>query len=143
MSELITQFLKNGCRERKSLMVSMSSISYLFHLFEKFTDDKRRTAPYIYKTLTFLVVECFDNSEVRTEVVQKFLQMFSRFKYIPISILAEPYVKRVQLNLENLPVDHLCTRHAPQILEDFNFNVVDFELFQAIVMDPKVELALH
>ena len=112
VSELIIQFMKNGTREKKSALMNMSSIAFLFHLFEKFTDEKSRTAPFIYKTLTFLAIDCFDNSEIRAEFVQKFLQMYTRFKYIPIAILAEPYVKRVQLNLEHMPVDDLTNQRT-------------------------------
>jgi hypothetical protein len=99
-TDQIIQCLKLGCRDIKSSAMRTTSINLAFVLLFDFTKNKNKFAPVIYKALTFLLIDGYNNHEIREEMLKNFITLFTQHTSIPINILCEPLLKLVRLNLE-------------------------------------------
>lgn len=71
----------------------MASVHFLFVLLYVLAQDKNRQAPIIYKALTFMLIEFYNNNELREEILKNFWQLFQQNQQIPVAILLEPLVE--------------------------------------------------
>ena len=85
--------LKKGSRDKKSKAVSILSMNLMSSLLEKFSADKNKYAPIIYKAMTFILIECYVDLELREELLNIFINLFKANKNIPIGILCDPLLK--------------------------------------------------
>ena len=75
--------LKKGCRD-KSKAVSILSMNLMFSLLDSFAADRNRFAPILYKALTFIMVDSYSNLELREEMLNNFINLFTNVPTIPI-----------------------------------------------------------
>jgi hypothetical protein len=123
--ESILRILKKAARDiRKTLTVI--SIELMFRLLERFALEKHASAPILYKTLTFLLVEFYWEIEVRELMLKHFVELYLNFDSIPINILCEPLLKQIEIS-----------QYHPS-----SFNVFDFEFFNSIATHKKLSIAL-
>lgn len=91
-AEAIMRILKKAARDvRRTLTVI--SIELMFRLLERFASEKQGFAPTLYKTLTFLLVEFYWETDVRELMLKHFIDLYAGFDSIPINILCEPLLK--------------------------------------------------
>ena len=57
-------------------------------------------APILFKAMTFILIDCFINVELRTEITKHFATLFREFQGIPIQILREPLLKQITFDQE-------------------------------------------
>ena len=81
--EMIISALSQGCRDR-SKSVSILSIGLMFGLLDTFSNVKNNYAPVIYKALTFILVEVYQNVDLRFEILHNFTSLFRNYPNIPI-----------------------------------------------------------
>ena len=91
--------LKKGTRDRSKAM-SILSMNLMAALLDDFAKDRNKYAPIIYKAMTFILIELFDNLELREEMLNNFISIFKKQPNIPIQILCEPLLKQIWINLE-------------------------------------------
>lgn len=112
----------------------------MFHLLHWFAREKNQMAPMMYKALTFLLLDCFNEPEQRGELLYKFIELFATFRTVPLAILCEPLLRLVRINLEKLhpaeEPDALAALRPPLIM--FQFNTVDFEFFMMLAQHEKL-----
>jgi len=53
-------------------------------LLDSFSKDKNKYAPMIYKGMTFILIECYVNLELREELLNIFINLFKTNSTIPI-----------------------------------------------------------
>jgi hypothetical protein len=99
VAEGIQQALMRGCRDRLKI-VSMLSVSLMAALIEQFARDRNEYAPILYKALTFVFIEQYNNMDSREEILHHFIKLFKTYQGMPISILCDPLLKQIQLNLD-------------------------------------------
>lgn len=99
-AEIIIAILKRAARNWKSKVTCISAINLLFVLLDSFTNERNMYAPIIYKTLTFILVDFFQQMDHKEEILRNFLKLFQKHPSLPIQILAEPYLKQILINLE-------------------------------------------
>ena len=104
--------------------LSIVAIELMFRLLEQFAVSRNPSAPTVYKTLTFLLVEFYWETEVRELMLKKFNQIFRRLDTIPIAILCEPLLKQVSISQYHVS----------------SFNVFDFEFFSTVAHHKKLTL---
>jgi hypothetical protein len=68
-------------------------------LLNSFAQEKNKQAPAIYKALTFMLIEFYDNNELREEMLKSFWMLFTTNQHIPVAILLEPLVEQIKINL--------------------------------------------
>lgn len=93
----ILSILKRASRDVKQTL-STVAIELMFRLLEQFAVSRNPTAPLVYKTLTFLLVEFFWETEIRESMLKQFNRIFKRHENIPIAILCEPLLKQVSIS---------------------------------------------
>lgn len=93
--EHIILALKRGFRVRQSQVTRSISINLLFHILHRLAKSKDKLAPIVYKELTFLMVDSFDNLDQREEMYRNFISIFNTFHMIPIQILCQPLLKQI------------------------------------------------
>lgn len=108
----ILSILKRASRDVKSTL-STVAIQLLFRLLESFATSRNPTASTVYKTLTFLLVEFYWETEIRALMLTHFNALFKEVD-IPVEILLEPLLKQVTISQQN------------------SSNVFDFEFFQTV-----------
>lgn len=59
------QVLKRGGRDLHSKAVRTTAITLMFHLLAHFAKERNPLAPPLYKTLAFLLLDCFNQTEQR------------------------------------------------------------------------------
>jgi len=104
--------LKRAARDVKQTL-AVVAIELMFRLLEHFAKTKHPSAPTLYKTLTFILVEFYWDIDIRDLLLRQFTYLFKRIDTIPVAILCEPLLKQVQIS----------QYHAS------SFNVFDFEFF--------------
>jgi hypothetical protein len=67
--------LKKGCRDR-SKAVSILSMNLMFSLLDSFAVDRNKFAPMLYKALTFIMIDCYSNIELREEMINNFINLY-------------------------------------------------------------------
>lgn len=95
--------VNRACRDGAKL-IEIIAITVLFDWLEFFAEKKSSFAPTVYRTLTFLLVEIFNNVEMREYVILNFAELFKRNSNIPVGVLVEPYVKMVQVTEGSLNI---------------------------------------
>ena len=101
LTESMLFILKRTCRD-KPRTTSLISISLLTSLLDQFAAEKNEYAPKIYKVLTFLLIDCYYNEEMRIEILNNFVYLFKKHPSIPIQIMCTPYFKQIQLDLDRV-----------------------------------------
>jgi hypothetical protein len=74
------------------------SIELMFRLLESFARDKLQSAPSLYKTLTFLLIEFYWEIDVREVMLKHFVDLYKNYESIPIMILLEPLLKQIEVS---------------------------------------------
>jgi len=119
----ILSMLKRGSRDRHR-PIRIVSICELFRLLDKFSEEKNPSAPAIYKTLIFSLVENPGDSNVRYLFFSNFQTLFETAPSIPIGLLIEPLIKQIQVT-EGVT---------------YFFKVFDFDFFNFLAKHPKLQL---
>ena len=73
--------------------MSVLCISLMSALLDDFSRSKNHFAPILYKGMTFIIIDCYRNSELREEMLTSFASLFKSHQNIPIQILCEPFLK--------------------------------------------------
>ena len=94
----------------------------MFKLLDKFSAEKNQSAPAIYKTLIFSLVESPQDQTTRELFLTNFQELFQNMKSIPIGLLIDPFVK------------------ANQIQGHFQFQTFDFDFFTFAAQHPKLNI---
>jgi hypothetical protein len=136
-AEAIINALKKGCREYKSKAVSFTAINLSFYLLAAFTQERNMYAPILFKAMTFILIDCFVNVELRTEITKHFATLFREFQGIPIQILCEPLLKQITFDQEKQ--DRLQSG-LQRFTDSLQLNTSDFELFKVIAIHPKLSI---
>lgn len=76
-------------------------LTYLFRLLEKYGRIHSNIAPYLYKTLSLIFIENYDNSELRGFILNNFGQIFESIQSIPLEIFLDPYIKNLLQQINN------------------------------------------
>jgi hypothetical protein len=84
--------LKRGARD-KYKPIRIVAICELFRLLDKFSEEKNASAPAVYKTLIFSLVESPGDSSVRYLFFCNFTSLFEQNSTIPIGLLVDPLIK--------------------------------------------------
>lgn len=87
--------INRTCRDESEVLKYISA-GMLFYLFDFLAEKKSNFAPIVYRTLTFLLVETYPVSAMREFLEKNFVMVFRNNPGIPIGILLEPYVKKLQ-----------------------------------------------
>lgn len=93
----ILGIINRTCRDENTMMRTIS-IGLMFQLFDLLANKKSPFAPIVYRTLTFLLVESYNISNTREYIAYNFSLIFKSNPNIPIGILLEPFVKRLQVS---------------------------------------------
>jgi hypothetical protein len=96
-SVIITKILKRAARDMKRTLVIIS-IELMFRLLESFARDKLQSAPSLYKTLTFLLIDFYWEIDVREVMLKHFVDLYKNYESIPIMILLEPLLKQIEVS---------------------------------------------
>ena len=115
--------LKRGARD-KHRPIRIVAVCELFRLLDKFSEEKNPSAPAIYKTLIFSLVENPADSNIRYLYLTNFTTLFEANPTIPIGLLIDPLIKQIQV-LEGVT---------------FFFKIFDFEFFKFLASHPKLQL---
>jgi len=127
----ILNLLKRTSRE-KSQIIKITSITFLFKLLENFARMKNHNAPFVYKILTFSLIENYEDMILREFFLKNFETILQEFPEIPIGILLDPLVRQIQVNEEKIfdlnifDVDFLdkCSKH-PKMNEKLGIILLD------------------
>lgn len=84
--------LKRGARDRYKPIRTVA-ICELFRLLDKFSEEKNASAPAIYKTLIFSLVENPSDSMLRDIYFSNFIQLYEANPSIPVGLVIEPLIK--------------------------------------------------
>jgi len=84
--------LKRGSRD-KHRPIRTVAVCGLFRLLDKFSDEKNSSAPSIYKTLIFSMVENPNDSILRELYYINFTSLYETHQSIPVGLLVEPLIK--------------------------------------------------
>ena len=122
-TDSILRILKKAARDVKTTL-TLISIELLFRLLEKFASERHKVAPTIYKTLTFLLVEFYWETETREYMLKHFIELFNNVESIPLQILCEPLLKQIEISQYNAA----------------SFNVFDFEFFTRLAQHKKLNI---
>ena len=95
MANTLLFMLKRAIRER-SKSIRISSVACLFKLLDKLSSTKNKSAPLIYKTLIFSLIENPNDPTIREMYLSNFKELFISNTSIPVALLAEPLVKQIQ-----------------------------------------------
>jgi len=95
-------------------------LNLLFKLLDKFAAEKDQFAAVVYKTLTFALVENYDNVTLREFILLNFIQVFNHCQTIPVGILLEPILRQIQVSQER-----------------YLLNIYDIEFFNNVLRHPK------
>jgi hypothetical protein len=86
--------LKRGARD-KHRPIRTVAICSLFRLLDKFSEEKNNSAPSIYKTLIFSLVENPNDPTLRELYFSNFTALFEAQTSIPVGLLIEPLIKQI------------------------------------------------
>ncbi|OMJ70384.1 hypothetical protein SteCoe_31656 [Stentor coeruleus] len=95
--------INRSCRD-ESLVIRIMGISDMFYILEFLSEINNTFAPVVYRMLTFLLVENFTSQDVREFIMGNFVVLFKMNSSIPITILLEPLIKRLQVSEISLEV---------------------------------------
>ncbi|OMJ86867.1 hypothetical protein SteCoe_11498 [Stentor coeruleus] len=89
--------INRNCRD-ESIVIKTMAISNMFILFEFLSDKNSTFAAIVYRTLTFLLVENYSQSDFREFILSNFALIFKQNSNIPPSVLLDPLIKKMQVN---------------------------------------------
>ncbi|CAG9333687.1 unnamed protein product [Blepharisma stoltei] len=124
----VLSLLNRTCRDESKALQNMA-VGMLFLLLEFFAGEKSNYAPIVYRTLTFLLVENYSHNEMREYLECNFRMTYKTIGSIPVGVLLEPLVKRLQLSEVHLDVfdfdflvalsqhPSLTVKHAIQLID--------------------------
>ena len=75
--------LKKGCRDG-SKTISILSMNLMFSLLDSLAKDRNKYAPVLYKALTYIVVDSYGNLELREEMLNNFINLFTKNPSMPL-----------------------------------------------------------
>ena len=75
MANTLLFMLKRAIRERAK-SIRLTSVAYLFKLLDKLSSTKNRSAPLIYKTLIFSLIENPNDPTIREMYFSNFRELF-------------------------------------------------------------------
>lgn len=127
-----------GCRDRLKI-VSMLSVSLMATLLDQFAKDRSEYAPILYKALTFILIEQYNNMDLREEILHNFIKLFKTYPGMPINILCDPLLKQIQLNLDKQESIDGAQNILQPISNYFTLNTTDFEFFLYVAVHPKLQ----
>lgn len=90
----IVFMLKRACRE-PSRMSKLTTAAMLFKLLDNFSRTRNVSAPFIYKTLVFNIVESPGDLTLREFYLANFTELFKNQPSIPIALFVEPLIKQI------------------------------------------------
>jgi len=67
-----------GCRDKLKIM-SVLSVSLMTALLDQFAKDRNEYAPILYKALTFVLIEQYNNMDLREEILHNFIKLFRTY----------------------------------------------------------------
>jgi hypothetical protein len=70
----------------------------MFRLLESLGKSHSNYAPYIYKTLTIVLIENYRDLQIRHFIFANFKTIFDKVEGIPLAIFLEPYIKQITMN---------------------------------------------
>lgn len=92
--DITLKTLAKICRD-ESKCIQLAYLQHIFQLLQELAARKSAQSPQIYKLLTFSFIENFDNEVVREQMSNNFIDIFSNFKGIPVSVLVEPLLRKL------------------------------------------------
>ena len=95
-SHPIQHVYKKNSRERIRSLKIVTAVC-MFKLLDKFSAEKNASAPAIYKSLIFSLVESPWDQTVRELYLTNFQYLFEKVKSVPVGLLVDPFVKAYQL----------------------------------------------
>ena len=117
--------LKRACRELNRC-VKITTTAFLFRLLDALSEERNWSAPIIYKTLVFNLVENPTDLTVRELYLKNFQDLFRKQPSIPIALLMEPLLKQIQT----------------QIGITYHLKTFDFDFFVFIADHKKLSVGL-
>ena len=75
--------LKKVCRDGAKA-ISILSINLMFSLLDSLAKDRNEFAPIVYNALTYVMVDCYGNLELREEMLNNFINLFANDNSMPI-----------------------------------------------------------
>ena len=78
MSYLILQLLRKGIRE-KSNIFRLTSLTCMFRLLDAFSVSKNISAPIIYRTLIFCILESPTDELIREQCWHHFMELYKSY----------------------------------------------------------------
>lgn len=123
ISATILTMLKRGCRDR-SKVLRIVSCELMFKLLTVFATERNPSAPIIYKSLTFLMIEYHVDIEIREQMMRHFIKIFTTVQTVPVSIVVEPLIKQIEISAGT----------------SYLFNIFDFEFFRTVVLHKRSNL---
>ena len=146
MSSDIVEARRLGCRDHKSRGLRTTAYYLTFSLLIEFGKDRNKNAPTIYHSLTYMLIECYNNLEQRDDLLKNFVLVFNMHPNIPINILCDPLLKQIQIFLEKdsnrLLEENKTSQYLEPASELFTLNTTDFELFMCIATHKKLSVEL-
>ena len=111
--DLATNMLAVIKRSTREVSKLLKFIIYgrLFYLLSIFSLQKNSFAPVIYKTLTFFLIENYNDESIREFMLTNTIKIFTEIDSIPLGILLEPFIKQ------------------SQIAKNVIYNIFDFDFF--------------
>jgi len=88
----IQHVYKKNVRDRVR-SVRLVTATQMFKLLDKFSAEKNSSAPFLYKTLIFSLVESPQDQSSRELFLTNFQYLFENTKSIPVGLLIDPFVK--------------------------------------------------
>jgi len=67
-----------GCRDKLKIM-SVLSVSLMTTLLDQFAKDRNEYAPILYKALTCVLIEQYNNMDLREEILHNFIKLFRTY----------------------------------------------------------------
>mgnify|MGYP006084425259 CR=1 FL=1 len=113
-------------------------MNLMFSLLDSFAADRNKYAPILYKALTFIMVDSYGNLELREEMLNNFINLFTNIPSMPIQILCDPLMKQIQINLEKQNDQGIDQNILNPQSEHFNLNTTDMKFFMHIAIHPKL-----
>ncbi|KAM3135414.1 hypothetical protein pb186bvf_012433 [Paramecium bursaria] len=90
----VYNILKMSAQEQ-SQSVSLMAITFLFQMLEHFGQRKIKEAPFIYKCIALLLVECKQEQQV-SFILNNLLHLFNQIPSIPIGVILDPFIGALQ-----------------------------------------------
>jgi len=121
IASMILTSLQRSTRVKNRPVVT-EALTFMFWLMESFTKERDKYASQMYKSLTFSLIETWEDGPIREFMLRNFAAIFDQNKDLPVSILLEPVAKQ----LNNLD------------LHSFAFNLFDFVFLENLAGHSKM-----